>query len=173
MSEIPCQTLPAAKGIKHLIRSPRPPPDPSALTSPIRPKRTFGMPSTHSSALTFYALYLLPWIPQVARHPLTRRVFPFLRAIRESRMSRWLDSHGLGSLDEVVLGLGVVGYWLAGLWSRVELGYHTWAQVAGGVGWGVGVVLLWRGLWSEGLRRGLQGMIDEVWRRTFGRVWAQ
>ena len=52
-----------AKGIKLLIRQPRPPPAPSTASYSRRPKKTFGMPSTHSTALTFFWAYLAPLCP--------------------------------------------------------------------------------------------------------------
>ncbi|WVQ85157.1 hypothetical protein IAT38_007322 [Cryptococcus sp. DSM 104549] len=132
----------SAKVLKEFIRHPRPPPPPSSEPSRRRPKRTYGMPSTHSSALTFYLAYLLPLIPTL---PLS----PFWRG---------------------AAGVGVMGYWAAGLWSRKALGYHTWEQVLGGAAWGVGLAVGWRGVWERypGLGEGLQGVIDHVWRTVFG-----
>ncbi|EIW73422.1 hypothetical protein M231_01947 [Tremella mesenterica] len=57
----------SAKLVKHFIRDPRPPPA-SSISSPVRPKRTYGMPSTHSTVLTFFLAYLLPQSPTFT-HP--------------------------------------------------------------------------------------------------------
>lgn len=140
--------LSSARAIKHLLRSPRPPPPPTeSQPSQVRPKKTYGLPSTHSTALTFYATYLVPLLPSLSSHlPL-----PIWSA-----------------------QLGVIGYWVGGVWSRVELGYHTPLQVLGGVMLGAVLAVVWRGLWVgwpgfEGL---LQGVIDWVWVRTFDRILA-
>ncbi|CAK9784478.1 hypothetical protein CC85DRAFT_284742 [Cutaneotrichosporon oleaginosum] len=53
--------------IKRTIRQPRPPPPPpSTKPAPVRPKRTYGMPSTHSTALGFYFAYMWPLLPLVS-----------------------------------------------------------------------------------------------------------
>lgn len=95
------------------------------------------MPSTHSTALTFYAAYILPSLSSL---PL-----PYL------------------------LGLGVVGYWAAGLWSRKELGYHTWEQIGAGALTGGILTWIWRGIWNNWDVEGtLQPLIDHVWKTIVG-----
>ncbi|KIR62592.1 hypothetical protein I314_03538 [Cryptococcus bacillisporus CA1873] len=126
-----------AKALKKLIRGPRPPPPPDSSASPVRPKKTYGMPSTHSTALTFYAAYMLPSLSSL---PL-----PYLS------------------------GLGIVGYWASGLWSRKELGYHTWEQIGAGALTGVLMSLIWRGIWNNWDVEGtLQPLIDHVWKAVVG-----
>ncbi|KAK6904963.1 hypothetical protein L486_02567 [Kwoniella mangroviensis CBS 10435] len=131
----------SAKLLKNLIRNPRPPPpDPSSSPSKIRPKRTYGMPSTHSTALTFYFIYLIPYV-QYLSFPLS-----------------WLA------------GIGVSGYWVLGLWSRKQLGYHNWQQVLGGALYGTLLALGWK--WVYGMHpwigKGIQVIVDGVCARVFG-----
>ncbi|WWC85518.1 uncharacterized protein L201_000382 [Kwoniella dendrophila CBS 6074] len=131
----------SAKLLKELIRNPRPPPpDPTSSISKIRPKRTYGMPSTHSTSLTFYFIYLIPYV----------RYLPF-------------------PLD-ILGGIGLTGYWLLGLWSRKQLGYHTWEQIFGGVAYGTFLALSWRLVYNKypfiGSR--IQYITDIVWSRIFG-----
>ncbi|WWD22872.1 hypothetical protein CI109_107367 [Kwoniella shandongensis] len=133
----------SAKVLKNLIRSPRPPPPPPTTSKPytLRPKRTYGMPSTHSTALTFYFSYLLPLIVVPNGLP-----YPFF------------------------LGPLVTSYWIGGLWSRKELGYHTWEQIVGGAAYGTLLAGVWRGVWEHWpvIGKGLQGLIDVTWRTVFG-----
>lgn len=133
----PCTICNTAKALKKLIRGPRPPPPPDSSASPVRPKKTYGMPSTHSTALTFYAAYMLPSLSSL---PL-----PYLS------------------------GLGIVGYWAAGLWSRKELGYHTWEQIVAGALTGGVLTFIWRGIWNNWDVEGkLQPLIDHVWKAVVG-----
>lgn len=61
-------THPTAKVAKKLIREPRPdtPPPESTKTAPVKTKQTYGMPSTHSTALSYYFFYLFPILPLVS-----------------------------------------------------------------------------------------------------------
>ncbi|BEJ16984.1 hypothetical protein CspHIS471_0603850 [Cutaneotrichosporon sp. HIS471] len=55
--------------IKRTIQQPRPPPPPpSTKPAPVRPKRTYGMPSTHSTALGFYFAYMWPLLPLISNN---------------------------------------------------------------------------------------------------------
>lgn len=94
-----------AKGIKRIIRQPRP----TLVTHTGRPKKTYGMPSTHSTALTFFYTYLVP-------------LFPAWR-----------------------IPLAVA--WILGLWSRHELGYHTYTQITVGALIGVVAAVGWYTVW--------------------------
>jgi dolichyldiphosphatase len=67
------------------------------------------MPSTHSTALTFFYAYLAPIYLQWSV-PLTVA-------------------------------------WVMGLWSRRELGYHTFAQIAAGAAIGAVAALTWHQIW--------------------------
>lgn len=92
------------------------------------------MPSTHSTALAFYLAYLWPLLPLVT----------------SGSAGCWLERTALVTL----IGLG--------LWSRVELGYHTVPQVVAGAGVGVVSAIGWTKLWSTypDIRPAIQGVID-------------
>ncbi|WVQ93976.1 hypothetical protein IAU59_001054 [Kwoniella sp. CBS 9459] len=144
----------SAKVLKELIRSPRPPPpDPSSKPSRVRPKRTYGMPSTHSTALTFYFIYLLP--------------FALSSSFSSSSSAQ---SSSLPSSLSLISGAGLIAYWSAGLWSRKELGYHTWEQIFGGAAYGTLLALGWKAAWKAypAIGTGLQYLIDTVWRIVVG-----
>ena len=175
MSDITVLLIPRlAKGIKHLIKESRPipPPPPSGLSraSKVRPKYTYGMPSTHSTALTFYLVYLLPIIPSLYALPSQSHLYSQSRIFpRMQDISNFLPcSPGLISQGFLL------GYWVLGLWSRVELGYHTPQQVLGGIVLGCVLALGWRNLWlaTPNLERWVQGVIDHIWSRTFGRIFS-
>lgn len=86
------------------------------------------MPSTHASGCTFFAVSVLLgslYLPlHSSLHPLV--VFAPLVVVPWTSM--------------VVL-------------SRIWLGYHTWAQVAGGVIFGVCFANLWFKIWAEDVGR--------------------
>ncbi|KAF7322961.1 Galactose oxidase [Mycena chlorophos] len=114
-------------GLKRIIRQPRP--DHGR-------KKTYGMPSTHSASVSFYAVYIslaaifLPLHPSL---PATARWFPVIA-------TPWAV---------VVIA------------SRIWLGHHTIAQVVAGAGWGSFCALvamrLWRGWLDE------YGRVVETW----------
>lgn len=140
--------------IKRIVRLPRPaaPPPTSTRPAPVRPKKTYGMPSTHSTALTFFMVYIFPLLP---------------RLLPTTEYPAWI-------LPVSQVGLG--GVWAAGLWSRRELGYHTAPQIlVGGLLGGV-MALAWKGLWVVGKQRGwgldngLGWAMEAVWSRTAGRI---
>lgn len=114
-----------------MIRQPRPPPEPESKPSPVRPKQTYGMPSTHSTAIMFYFVYLWPLAPMV---------FP-----------AWAEKMALAGIGGLTL------------WSRVELGYHTIAQVAAGTAVGGVGALGWSALWAAypSIEGNLQNVIDQ------------
>jgi dolichyldiphosphatase len=117
------------------------------------------MPSTHSTALSFYLFYLLPLAPLLASH-LSTHLSSFLQ--RRVVVSPWLVRIGLGA------------YWIGGLWSRVRLGYHTVAQVLVGAIFGGLLAAAWRWGWELNrgwLRGSLQSVIDQVWAISGGRVF--
>lgn len=99
-------------------------------------KRTYGMPSTHSTSITFFMAYLLLSIPLYA----TSTRLPSER------------THLIAK--NVMMQLAIFAWGSAILWSRVRLGYHTLAQVAVGAGlglaWGVG----WRWAWDHLVKNG-------------------
>ncbi|KAK4684633.1 hypothetical protein P7C73_g5532, partial [Tremellales sp. Uapishka_1] len=148
-----------AKCIKHLIRDPRPLPPATAANPSPRTKTSYGMPSTHSTALTFIYVYLFPLTPTLTAYTASAL------GIHDSTMLR------------SAIRLALTAYWLGGLWSRVELGYHDPMQVLGGVVLGVAMAGGWRVLWetmggSTGAwGRWGQSWIDYLWDGTLGRVF--
>jgi dolichyldiphosphatase len=142
-----------AKLVKGFIRDPRPPPKESS-PSPVRPKKTYGFPSTHATALSFYFFYLLPIL-------LSTPTGSVSNAIRIGGFV--VDFEGFFYSNGFIAFL--VAYWLGGIWSRVKLGYHTPEQVIGGVVFGAGLAMGWRSIWrnNEFIRNGLAGIIDFVW----------
>jgi dolichyldiphosphatase len=93
------------------------------------------MPSTHSTALGFYLVYLWPLLP-----------------LTLTSAGAWVERAALVA----VTGLG--------LWSRVKLGYHTVPQVVVGAGVGFASALAWAAVWSSCPEIGpaLQDVIDRV-----------
>lgn len=106
------------------------------------------MPSTHSTALTFYLAYILPLLAHPSHSGLTD---PAQRGL---------------------IALAVAGYWAGGIWSRVELGYHTYAQCLGGIALGTVCAVGWRGLWEThpGWEGPFQLLVDTIYTLTLGRV---
>jgi dolichyldiphosphatase len=82
------------------------------------------MPSTHSTALGFYLVYLWPLLPLISSS--------FLAPTTEL----WVERAAL---------LAITGL---GLWSRVALGYHTLAQVLAGTTVGTVGALVWARTWA-------------------------
>ncbi|KAL7420184.1 hypothetical protein Q5752_005150 [Cryptotrichosporon argae] len=144
-----------AKLAKRFIQQPRPAPSAMSRASPVRPKRTYGMPSTHSAALSFYFFYLFPLLP------LLPRLSPAYSQATALGPWTWIERGALTAL------------WALTLWSRVELGYHTPAQVVGGAAFGLAGALAWTAAWRSNpwLESALAEVIDEVWMRTVGRVF--
>lgn len=111
-----CACALSAKLVKQAIRQERP---------VSGRKVTYGMPSTHASACTFFAAYAtlasiyLPLHPRI--HPLLATYTPFV-------MIPWATL--------IVL-------------SRVWLGHHTWPQVAAGTTLGVCFASVWLRFWVE------------------------
>ncbi|PWN20439.1 hypothetical protein BCV69DRAFT_238268, partial [Microstroma glucosiphilum] len=109
-----------AKILKMIIRDPRP--DKSAVT------RTFGLPSTHSSTVTFLCSYVVLGV--------AHRV-----ALGEKG--------GLSALTplEMASTLFLVVFPPLVMWSRVALGVHTTRQVVAGGLLGLTCAVGWWTLW--------------------------
>ncbi|ORZ03188.1 phosphatidic acid phosphatase type 2/haloperoxidase [Syncephalastrum racemosum] len=104
-----------AKMLKRVLRQPRPVPvkrDPA-----IRIKQSYGMPSSHSLVMAYFAAYL-----SIA----------------------WLVSGGLALFWLAVVTDTAA---LAVMWSRIRLGHHSLAQVAVGFAIGALLALSWHQLW--------------------------
>ncbi|KAI0782469.1 PAP2-domain-containing protein [Irpex lacteus] len=112
----------AAKVAKRFVRQPRP-------TQPLpgRQKQTYGMPSTHSATITFYAVYTI----------LAARYLPIHYSLPSNARS---------------LGPSIVVPWAATIAiSRIWLGHHTWPQVGAGSLLGGLIGVAWFTAWIEGL----------------------
>lgn len=79
---------------------------------------------------------------------------------------------GWSTASKVVALGGITAYWVGGIWSRVELGYHTYPQCYGGIGLGTLLAIAWRVMWEKNgwLGDGLQRLIDVVWAESVGRL---
>jgi len=121
-----------AKTLKVIIRQPRPDSIPSPPTSPEkrREKVTYGMPSTHSSSIIFFATYI------------TLQLF----------------SSSLPQLAILFLSAAVIVTALSVVWSRVELGHHTRGQVIAGMVLGLLCGLGWDAWWWRWWKPWLVGM---------------
>ncbi|KII94108.1 hypothetical protein PLICRDRAFT_88372 [Plicaturopsis crispa FD-325 SS-3] len=125
----------SVKLIKRFIRQPRP-------AHPSQHKISYGMPSTHSATITYYASYI----------PLACAYLPIHTSLPS------------GTTTRIIPPLIVVPW--AGLiaMSRVWLGHHTWLQVIVGCSYGLAFASVWFALWTNGLDdrgRTLERMVHE------------
>ena len=123
-----------AKVLKRFIRQPRP---------ELSVKKTYGMPSTHSSSIAFFGVYLSLCIARLKPHP---RFLPNL-------LSRRGDSEDFAPLVRGILTAGVLYGAISVMWSRVRLTYHTSAQVVAGASVGGIIALACFWLWQSTLVR--------------------
>lgn len=105
-----------AKVLKRVLRQPRP--VPVKQNPAIRIKQSYGMPSSHSLVMAYFAAYL------------TRA---------------WLSSGGL-VLFWLALVTDAAAF--AVMWSRIRLGHHSLAQVVVGFAIGTLLALTWHRLWA-------------------------
>ncbi|OJT05935.1 hypothetical protein TRAPUB_3225 [Trametes pubescens] len=112
------------KVLKRCLRQPRP-----VITANGKRKKTYGMPSTHSAVITYFATYItlacmyLPIHPSLPASPALTRVLPPLVVVPLA--------------STIAL-------------SRIWLGHHTWPQVTVGVAHGLLFAPLWFKLWTDG-----------------------
>ncbi|KAK4702307.1 dolichyldiphosphatase, partial [Phenoliferia sp. Uapishka_3] len=140
----------SAKILKLFIRQPRP-------AGARKFEKTYGMPSTHSSSIAFFGVYLSLSTLLLPLHPRVTSLLPFwdflaTRAVAEgpSHLVRWGQMGTRAVLAFIwVAGAGSV------CWSRVRLGHHTRAQVLAGIALGSTVAVVWLGLWLGGEQLGL------------------
>jgi len=112
-----------AKLLKRILRQARP------VTTHRKQKQTYGMPSTHSAAITFYGTYIpfaCAWLPLYPSFPQT-------------------------SLFRPLVVLVVVPCAFAVASSRIQLGHHTVPQVVVGCAYGFIFACGWFWLWTHGL----------------------
>ncbi|KAJ7097942.1 hypothetical protein B0H15DRAFT_879140 [Mycena belliarum] len=105
--------------LKRGIQQPRP-----ALR---QTKKTYGMPSTHSSSVAYYATFV----------PLACIYLPM--------------HSSLPPIARVLVPVIVVPWAALIALSRVWLGHHTWPQVAVGCAYGIIFAGVWFLLWARGL----------------------
>ncbi|GAA5893280.1 uncharacterized protein JCM6883_007619 [Sporobolomyces salmoneus] len=137
----------SAKVLKKCIKQPRP-------EGAKKFEKTYGMPSTHSSSISFFGVYLslssllLPLHPRITSLiPLYDTYVPSPSTIPASFLSHHLTSHPC----EKIVRLLLAGFFIFGsasvCWSRVRLGHHTKAQVFAGAGLGSIIAFVWLSIW--------------------------
>ncbi|CAE6438295.1 unnamed protein product [Rhizoctonia solani] len=113
-----------AKKLKRMIRQPRP-----VGTD----KVTYGMPSTHSAAITFYAVYIILAANLLPIHPAWHFPnSPYVRVIPSVISLPWATGVSL---------------------SRVGLHHHTMSQVGAGCLLGAITAGVWFKLWIMGVNQ--------------------
>ncbi|KAG9124650.1 hypothetical protein FRC07_010775 [Ceratobasidium sp. 392] len=111
-----------AKKLKKVLRQPRP-----VGTD----KVTYGMPSTHSAAITFYAIYIILSANRLPIHPAWHfPASPYVRVVPSVISLPWAAGVSL---------------------SRVGLHHHTMTQVGAGCLLGAVTAVVWFQLWVSGL----------------------
>ncbi|OCH96419.1 PAP2-domain-containing protein [Obba rivulosa] len=111
------------KIVKRFVRQERP-----VQTITGRRKKTYGMPSTHSAVITYYAVYSALACTYLPIHPLLP----------------------MGEMSRTIPVLVVVPWAVTVAVSRIWLGHHTWPQVAAGCTYGALFAPLWFRLWTSG-----------------------
>ena len=126
-----------AKLMKLLLQQPRP-------VGATKFDKTYGMPSTHSCSIAFFAVYLSLCLLLLPLHP--RLVSLFAKFASNNPTTTLLDER---KIQAIRVGLATILVTTAGAvcWSRVKLGHHTSAQVLAGIALGGLVALGWLILW--------------------------
>jgi len=115
----------AVKIVKKLVRQERP-----VMQRPGKKrKKTYGMPSTHSAAMSYYAAYIL----------LASFYLPIHHTLPQSWITRTIPP------------LIVLPWATMVALSRIRLGHHTWAQVFAGSTFGLAFTVFWFSMWTHGL----------------------
>ncbi|KAK4055577.1 hypothetical protein OIV83_000123 [Microbotryomycetes sp. JL201] len=138
----------SAKSLKKVIRQPRP-------TGAKKFEKTYGMPSTHSSAISFFGTYLSLSSLLLPLHPRVTSLVPlydsWLRPLSpgavEPSFWRSLTRQYGERLTRIVMAATFLFGAASVCWSRVRLGHHTPAQVVAGVSLGSAVAIAWMALW--------------------------
>ncbi|GLB34969.1 putative PAP2 superfamily protein [Lyophyllum shimeji] len=113
----------SVKLLKVAIRQPRP------INQTSRQKTSYGMPSTHSATISYYATYI----------PLASLFLPLH------------ESFPMGVWFRILPPLVFLPCAAVVVLSRIWLGHHTLPQVAAGVSFGLAFALIWFKLWCTGL----------------------
>jgi len=114
----------SVKCVKQILRQARP-----AQTTHRGQKQSFGMPSTHSAAITFFGTYI----------PLACTWLPLHPSFPESPLFR------------SIVVLVIVTWTCAVAISRISLGHHTVPQVLVGCIYGCIFACVWFWFWTHGL----------------------
>jgi len=135
-----------AKLLKKCIKQPRP-------TGAKKFEKTYGMPSTHSSSIAFFGVYLSLSSLLLPLHPRLTSLIPFYDQyvpVTHSATSLY-DYHLTSRPLERIVRLLLASFFIFGsssvCWSRVRLGHHTKAQVLAGAGLGGSIALVWLSIW--------------------------
>ncbi|KNZ47496.1 hypothetical protein VP01_635g7 [Puccinia sorghi] len=159
----------AAKILKRCIKQPRP----TEST-----KKSFGMPSTHSSSITFYGVYLLLACLLLPIHQRMTSLLPgtvietggpevtvYSRARNNQKdsFSNWAHeipggqptaesveglSRLLNAFLRLLYGSTFILIAVVVCWSRVKFGHHTLKQVIAGASIGGMIGAAWFGIWT-------------------------
>ncbi|KAH8921024.1 hypothetical protein BT69DRAFT_1264915 [Atractiella rhizophila] len=145
----------SAKFLKLFIRQSRPVIESTGVTT----KKTYGMPSTHSSSVAFFATYITLTCLYFHLHPRLVRLIPIesltrLRLLKfspdapiaASEINRTLI--GVDVLSRTCIAVFTAGAGAAICWSRIYLGHHTPPQVVAGASLGSVIGVLWFVLWN-------------------------
>ncbi|THU89510.1 hypothetical protein K435DRAFT_674621 [Dendrothele bispora CBS 962.96] len=115
----------SVKVVKKFVRQPRPV---IQSSSHRRPKKSYGMPSTHSATISYYATYI----------PLACIYSPIHHSLPQHTITRVLPPLIVVPLASLIAA------------SRVWLGHHNWAQVLAGCLYGVTFAFICFGVWNSG-----------------------
>ncbi|KJA27178.1 hypothetical protein HYPSUDRAFT_35765 [Hypholoma sublateritium FD-334 SS-4] len=115
----------SVKLVKRVIRQPRPPHIPGR-----KAKVSYGMPSTHSATISYFATYILLASTYLRVHP-----------------SLGPPSGAVWRILPPLICLPWAG---SIMMSRVWLGHHTWPQVFAGASYGIAMASICFALWTGG-----------------------
>ena len=136
--------------LKRCIRQPRP-------AGARNVDKTYGMPSTHSSSIAFFGVYLSLSTLLLPLHPRVTSLLPYWDSLAARALVEGPDHLVRYGQQGTRIALALV--WLAGAasvcWSRVRLGHHTPAQVLAGAALGSTVAVAWLALWLGAEQIGL------------------
>ncbi|CAG8587981.1 313_t:CDS:1, partial [Cetraspora pellucida] len=114
--------------MKRTIRQPRP-------TNSKQQKKSFGMPSSHSTVIIYFATFISLQLHTISLH----EFFSFI--------SIYTTQTSINTLIKLTLSSIVSLTALSVVWSRVALGYHTRNQVIVGMVLGFCLGIIWDRWW--------------------------
>ncbi|KAF8894599.1 PAP2-domain-containing protein [Infundibulicybe gibba] len=122
------------KLLKLVIRQPRP------VHHNLKRKSTYGMPSTHSATISFFATYITLACLYLPTHP----------------------SLPSGGAFRALILVTVLPWALLIVMSRVWLDHHTWPQVIVGAVCGLVFAFSWYTMWVTGFKDGYGRIAEET-----------